>query len=143
MSLGWSERAAPAAGHALPSLVKGLTQEKIDRYGGVSGDGNPLHTDPQFAAATEFGGTIAHGMLVLASVSEMMTTAFGERWLAGGRLKVRFRAPARPGDTVKASGRVLRVGYDRTVCRVECRNQRNEALLDGEASVENEREGTE
>lgn len=127
-------------GSALPSLVKGLTQEKIDLYAGVSGDGNPLHTDPQFAAATEFGGTIAHGMLILAYVSEMMTAAFGERWLAGGRLKVRFRGPARPGDTVTASGQVLRVENGCTVCRVECRNQRNEALLDGEASVENEGE---
>jgi len=136
--MGWSEQAAPAAGSALPSLVKALSQAKIDRYAGVSGDGNPLHTDPQFAAATEFGGTIAHGMLILAYVSEMMTAAFGQRWLSGGRLKVRFRAPARPGDTVRASGRVLRVGYDRTVCRVECRNQRDELLLDGEAAVESE-----
>ncbi len=132
-----------AAGSALPTLVKTLAQEKIDRYAAVSGDGNPLHTDPQFAAATEFGGTIAHGMLLLAYISELMTAAFGERWLAGGRLKVRFRAPARPGDTVTASGQVLRVENGRTFCRVECRNQRNELLLDGEASVENERVGTE
>ncbi len=140
MRTGQSERSLPAVGSALPTLVRALTQEKIDRYAGVSGDGNPLHTDPQFAASTEFGGTIAHGLLVLAYVSEVMTAAFGERWLAGGRLKVRFRAPARPGDTVTASGQVLRVENGRTVSRVECRNQRNEALLDGEASVENEGE---
>ncbi len=139
--MGQRERSVPAAGSALPTLVKALTQEKIDRYGSVSGDFNPLHTDPQFAAATEFGGTIAHGMLVLAYVSEMMTAAFGERWLAGGWLKVRFRAPARPGDTVTASGQVLRVESGRTVCRVECRNQRNELLLDGEAAVGGEEEG--
>jgi 3-hydroxybutyryl-CoA dehydratase len=133
-----SERMTLAAGNALPSLVKALSQAKIDRYAGVSGDGNPLHTDPQFAAATEFGGTIAHGLLMLAYVSEMMTAAFGARWLGGGRLKVRFRAPARPGDTVTASGQVLRVEDGRTVCRVECRSRSGEVLLDGEAAVESE-----
>ena len=138
MSTRQGERLTLAAGSVLPSLVKALSQAKIDRYAGVSGDGNPLHTDPQFAAATEFGGTIAHGLLVLAYVSEMMTAAFGERWPGGGRLKVRFRAPARPGDTVTASGQVLRGEDGRTVCRVECRNQRDEVLLDGEAAVEGE-----
>jgi len=119
-------------------VTKALTQARIDRYAAVSGDGNPLHTDPQFAAATEFGGTIAHGMLILAYVSEMMTAAFGERWLGGGRLKVRFRAPARPGDTVTASGQLVGVEAGRTVCRVEARDQSGEVLLDGEAAIEGE-----
>lgn len=123
------------AGDALPSITKTLTQEKIDRYATVSGDDNPLHTDPAFAAATQFGGTIAHGMLVLAYISELMTAAFGVPWSASGNLKIRFRGAARPGDTVTASGRVLRVEGDKTSCEVECRNQIGEVLISGEASV--------
>lgn len=122
-------------GQELPPVVKELTQEKINRYAGPAGDHNPLHTDPQFAAGTQFGGTIAHGMLVLAYISEMMTAAFGRPWVEGGRLKVRFRAPARPGDTVTARGRVLRAEEGRTVCAVECVNQRGEVLIAGEAEV--------
>jgi 3-hydroxybutyryl-CoA dehydratase len=122
------------AGTQLAPVVKELTQEKINRYAEAGGDGNPIHTDPDFAARTQFGGTIAHGMLVLAYLSEMMTAAFGQAWLAGGRLKVRFKAPARPGDTVSATGRVLRVEDGRAVCAVECRNQRDEVLVGGEAA---------
>ena len=122
-------------GVELGPVVKALTQAKIDRYALAGGDGNPLHTDPQFAAKTQFGGTVAHGMLVLAYLSEMLTAAFGEAWLAGGRLKVRFRAPARPGDTVTAAGRVVRSEGGCTVCEVECRNQRGEVLVSGEAEV--------
>lgn len=122
-------------GTRLTPVVRELTQEKIVRYAEAGGDGNPLHTDPEFAAGTQFGGTIAHGLLVLAYLSEMMTAAFGQAWLSGGRLKVRFRAPARPGDTVSAVGRVLRAEDGRTVCAVECRNQRGEALVSGEAEV--------
>ena len=127
---------AVRAGDVLPVVVKTLTQGKIDRYAAVSGDGNPLHTNPAFAAKTRFGGTVAHGMLVLAYLSEMLTAAFGEAWLRSGRLKVRFRAPARPGDTVTASGSVIRNQSGRTCCEVQCANQRGEVLISGEAEVE-------
>jgi 3-hydroxybutyryl-CoA dehydratase len=121
-------------GAELAPVVKEITQEKINRYALASGDGNPLHTDPEFAAKTMFGGTIAHGMLILAYLSEMMTAAFGRAWLSGGRLKVRFKAPARPGDTVSAVGRVVRAEGGRTVCEVECRNQEGTVLVGGEAA---------
>jgi 3-hydroxybutyryl-CoA dehydratase len=124
-----------AAGAALPTVTKTITQEKINAYALAGGDGNPLHTDAAFAANTQFGGTIAHGMLVLAYVSEMLTAAFGEDWLAGGRLKVRFRAPARPGDTLTSSGKVTGVEGGETLCAVECRNESGEVLVSGEAEV--------
>ena len=127
--------AAPLTGSELAPVVKELTQDKINGYAGASGDGNPLHIDRGFAAKSQFGGTIAHGMLILAYLSEMMTAAFGQSWLSGGRLKARFRAPARPGDTVTALGRVLRVEGGRTLCAVECRNQRDEVLVTAEAEV--------
>ncbi|MCH8921435.1 MAG: MaoC family dehydratase, partial [Chloroflexi bacterium] len=53
-------------GAELTPVVVELTQDKIDRYALAGGDGNPLHTDPEFAATTQFGRTIAHGMLILA-----------------------------------------------------------------------------
>src|SRR3972149_4844236 len=84
-------------GAELAAAVKEITQEKINRYAQAGGDGNPLPTHPELAAQTMFGGTIAHGMLILAYLSEMMTAAFGEDWLSGGRLKVRVKAPSRPG----------------------------------------------
>src|SRR3989337_2739102 len=122
-------------GADLAPVVKEITQEKINRYAQAGGDGNPLHTDPEFADQTMFGGTIAHGMLILAYLSEMMTASFGQAWLSGGRLKVRFKAPARPGDTVSAVGHVVRAEGGRTVCAVECRNQAGETLVSGEAEV--------
>ena len=120
---------------SLPVVTKTITQEKINRYADASGDHNLLHLDPAFAATTQFGGTIAHGILVLAYVSEMMMTAFGEAWLRGGRLKIRFRGAARPGDTVTASGRVVRVEGGETKCEVECRNQTGDVLVSGDAEV--------
>ena len=119
----------------LPSLAKTLSQDKIDRYARASGDFNPIHVDPAFAAQTPFGGTIAHGMLLLAYLSEMLTVAFGRAWLAGGRLKIRFKGAARPGDVVTARGRVQRVKGERGICSVECLNQQGQVLVAGQAEV--------
>ncbi len=124
-------------GRELPLLSKALTQEKIDGYARASGDFNPIHVDPAFAAATPFGGTIAHGMLLLAYLSEMLTTAFGRAWLSGGRLKVRFKGVARPGDTLTMRGRVERVQDEgqRLFAAVECVNQAGDVLVAGDAEV--------
>jgi len=119
----------------LSAVTKTITQQKISRYADASGDHNRLHLDPAFASTTQFGGTIAHGMLILAYVSEMMTAFFDEAWLTDGRLKVRFRGAARPGDIVTASGRVVHVEGGKTTCEVECRNQAGDLLISGEAGV--------
>ena len=87
----------------VPSVTRRVTQEAIDRYAAASGDFNPIHVDPEYGRRTPFGGTIAHGMLVLAYVCEALTAEFGRRWWEGGRLKVRFKAPARPGDLLVVS----------------------------------------
>lgn len=127
------------AGVILPELKKTVTQADISLYARASRDFNPIHIDPEFAKKTPLGGTIAHGMLILAYVSQMLTDAFGIEWLTGGRLDLRFKAPARPGDTVTVSGVVAAVqdaGGARLVSiNVDCRNQKDETVITGEASV--------
>ena len=126
-------------GAELPSLAKTLSQEKIDRYARASGDFNPIHVDPAFAAQTPFGGTIAHGMLLLAYLSQVLTAAFGQAWLSDGRLKVRFKGAARSEETVTVGGHVQRVqeGHEgrRLWCDVGCLNQQGEVLVAGQVEV--------
>lgn len=126
-------------GMVLPVLEKDIRQEQINQYARASKDFNPIHIDEEFARKTPFGGTVAHGMLILAFVSEMMTAAFGMDWITAGKLNVRFKSPARPGDTLRVSGRVRSTEDlgDRTIvhCEVLCQNQRGETVIAGEASV--------
>jgi 3-hydroxybutyryl-CoA dehydratase len=82
------------------------------------------------------GGTIAHGMLVLTLISEMLTAALEDVWLSSGSLDVRFRAPARPGDTLTARARPSSVDAVRARYNVECVNQNDEVLISGTAEVE-------
>jgi len=124
---------------ALNPVVKHITQEKINLYAEASGDFNPIHVDESFAAKTPLGGTIAHGMLNLAYVSEMMTSAFGQSWLSGGKLRARFKEPARPGDTLTINGKIDCVeqkdGVSYANCSFECRNQKGETIVTGETIV--------
>jgi len=126
-------------GMTLPSVAKHITQEGINLYAEASGDFNPIHIDESFAAQTPLGGTIAHGMLILAYLSEMMTLAFGKSWLANGRLAARFKAPARPGDTVTVTGNINSIedkdGISHIRCSLECRNQKDETIVVGDAMV--------
>ena len=107
-------------GDALPQVRKVVDQARIHRYAEASGDFNPIHIDREFAATTQFGGTIAHGMMVAATISEMMTAAFGENWLRTGKMKIRFRSPVKPGQRVTAQGNLRRIIEDGDATRVVC-----------------------
>lgn len=126
-------------GMAFPPVVKHITQEKINLYAEASGDFNPIHVDESFAASTPFGGTIAHGMLNLAYVSEMMASVFGEDWSSSGRLRAKFKEVARPGDTLTVNSAVNSIedrdGVSYANCSFEVRNQKDEVVVAGEATA--------
>lgn len=127
-------------GTNLPEVTKVVTQENINLYAEASKDFNPIHIDSAFAGNTALGGTIAHGMLILAYLSQMMSSAFGRHWLNTGKLNVRFKAPARPGDTVTAAGKVSKIdkSKDRVSvnCNVLCKNQKGVVIITGDATIE-------
>lgn len=127
-------------GRDLGALTRTVTQERIDRYAEASGDHNPIHLDPRFAARSPFGTTVAHGMLLLAYVSTSLTRTIGLAWVGGGALKARFRQPALAGATVTVRGRVDRVengsdGVQYAVCAVRLEDSGGEALITGDARV--------
>ena len=125
------------AGADLPTLSRTVTLETLRNYAEASGDHNPVHTDPDFAATTPFERPIAHGMLLLAYVMELLTTTFGAAWITSGRLKARFRKPAYVDSAVSAWGRVTRVDGDtgRIQLAIGCRDEEGAELVTGTAEV--------
>jgi acyl dehydratase len=47
-----------------------LLQADIDRFARLTGDDNPIHCDPAFAAKSHFGATVAHGMMLYACIAK-------------------------------------------------------------------------
>jgi 3-hydroxybutyryl-CoA dehydratase len=129
-------------GETIPSLTFRVTQEHINRYAEASGDFNPLHLDEAFAKNTPFKGTIAHGLMTLAFVSQMMTRWNYRRWLFGGELDVKFVGPVRPGDAVTVMGKVVEKDEVNRLVKVELdvKNERGEAVLAGTAQLSFENE---
>ena len=126
-------------GDQLPRVERLIDQDQVDRYARAAGDFNPVHIDHEFAKSSQFGRTIAHGMLIAASISEVMTTAFKVDWLRSGRMKLRFRAPVYPGDTIVTQGEIQDIreksGKREAICSVDVRKQDGELVISGEATV--------
>lgn len=132
--------AAPVVGEALGPLMVAVTAERVYAYAEASGDFNPIHVDPAFAATTDFGAPIAHGMLLLAYMAQLLDARFGRDWGATGTLEARFRAPALVGSTVTVRGTVYAVdtgtdGARRVECRLSCEDTGGQALVTATATV--------
>ena len=131
--------AAAAAGEAVGPLVKRVTQAQIDAYADASGDHNPIHVNPAAARALGLEGTIAHGMLSMAFLGQLVTDWLAELPEPGGwltRLRVRFQAMVRPEDTLTCRG-ALAPGAEgeRRSLQVWADNQHGERVTSGEAEV--------
>ena len=116
--------------------AKTITDADIVLFAGVSTDVNAVHMDEEFGKTTMFGGRIAHGMLS----ASLLSAVLGNRMPGPGTIylsqSLRFRAPVRPGDTVRAKATVKEVIVDKcrvvvdTVCTVG-----DKVVIDGEATL--------
>jgi 3-hydroxybutyryl-CoA dehydratase len=119
----------------VPPITRLIDQRRVDRYAVAARDPNPIHRETPEATASQFGRSVAHGMLVLALLSEAMTNAFGDRWASGGSLKVRFRAPALPPVTVTAHATLRSAEGGLATYDVACEDEHGELLISGTASA--------
>jgi acyl dehydratase len=79
----------------------------ISAFALSTGDTNPLHHDPAFAAGTRFGGIIASGSHVSALLMGMCAGHFADKGTnVGLDFAFRFQAPIRVDDTVTMRWRV-------------------------------------
>lgn len=51
-------------GDSQTSIVRSFSQDDFDCFARLSGDNNPIHVDPEYAASSRFGRTVAHGLLL-------------------------------------------------------------------------------
>ena len=76
-----------------------ITPGMIAAFADVTGDHNPLQTDPAYAEP-RFGGVIADGALLVGFFSAILASQLPGPGSVARSLNVRFKAPARPGDEV-------------------------------------------
>ena len=96
----------PAVGETRRSAWLTIDQAMIDRFADATGDRSFIHVDPEQAAQTPFGGTIAHGFLLLSLVAplyiDIMPPPAGTRFgLNYGIDRLRFLRPVPAGSRVR------------------------------------------
>lgn len=96
-------------GEVVETPARTVTEADVVNFAGLSGDFNPLHTDSKFAATTQFGQRIAHGLLGLAFVSGLLgrLNLFDGTALAFVELRWKFLRPVYFGDTLRARQTVV------------------------------------
>jgi acyl dehydratase len=113
-----------------------VTQETINAYADLSGDYNPLHVDPEVAAKSEFGGTIAHGPIALHSFLRSVTAWLGVDALpAETEVKVTYRAPTRPDDEVTCELRECTAEDGHMAIEADCVTQAGTTVVSIRARV--------
>ena len=118
------------------STSKTVTEADIILFAGISTDVNPAHLDEEYAKGTMFGGRIAHGMLSAGFISAVLANHLPGPGTIYLSQTLKFKAPVRPGDTVRATVTVKEVNVARnrvtldTVCTVA-----GKVVIEGECQM--------
>lgn len=118
------------------SFAKTVSEADVVLFAGVSGDTNPVHINEEFAKNTMFKTRIAHGMLSAGFISAVLGTKLPGQGAIYMSQSLKFKAPVRIGDTVKATATVTEIIPEKkrvvmkTVCTVG-----ETVVLEGEAML--------
>jgi acyl dehydratase len=125
-----------AVGQALPSLMKDVSQRRIDVYSGVRP--RSIHSDEAWARQKGFRGCLAQGMMSTAYVSQMMVELLGPGFARGGTMSLAFIKPVYAGDRLTVRGIIKDKqsdnGATRVVVEVWVENQHGEKTAVGHAT---------
>lgn len=119
------------------STQKTISETDVYLFAGITGDFNPVHINQVEAEKTMFKGRIVHGILctgLLSAVMAMNLPGPGTIYL-GQELK--FVAPVRIGDTIKAEVEVAELNLEKNIAKLKttCFNQDGKAVITGMATV--------
>ncbi|WP_017461020.1 bifunctional enoyl-CoA hydratase/phosphate acetyltransferase [Dyella ginsengisoli] len=119
------------------AIERTLTAEDIQLFAVMSGDVNPQHLDPDFAASTRFHGVIAHGMWGAALISAVLGTRLPGPGTIYLSQTLKFLAPVHIGDTltIRVTVRSRDEARKELVLDCSCIDQAGQCAIKGEALV--------
>jgi acyl dehydratase len=110
-------RGAPAVGQ-IARRERQVSLRDIELFTEISGDRNPLHYDPEFAAASPFGAVIVQGGVTTAVLNAVVAEDLPGPGSVFLNLNLDFRAPVRPGDTITGEVEVVAVRPDKPIANL-------------------------
>src|SRR6201981_1392672 len=118
------------------TLSKTIAASGVVGFAQLTGDRNPIHLSEHFAAKTQFGKRIAHGLYTASLISAVLGTRLpGPRDVYISQT-LNFRAPVKIGDTVEVGVTVAELIPEKQRARLSCTcSVGDDVVLDGEALV--------
>lgn len=95
------------------SAIRSFSAGDIDEYVALTDDGNAFYTDPVFAHSRGFEGTIVPLPLLAGMFSDLLGTRLPGRGTGWMKQSLRLRSPARLGELLTASVRIMRLRGDK------------------------------
>jgi 3-hydroxybutyryl-CoA dehydratase len=86
-----------------------FTKEDIDRFAALSGDANPLHTEPDFAQQVGWQDQVVHGMLTASVFSRLVGMLLPGKFALLHEVDAKFKRPVFPGMELEVAGSVTYV----------------------------------
>lgn len=125
-------------GDKLAELEKGpINRTQLALFAGASGDHNPIHLDDEEARKGGLPGVIAHGMLNMAFLGQLLTDRFPQQNIR--EFAVQFRAMAFPGDVIRCcaevTGKSTEDGENIVDLKIDALNAAGDVILTGTARV--------
>ncbi|ADI02837.1 MaoC domain protein dehydratase [Syntrophothermus lipocalidus DSM 12680] len=117
------------------AFSKTVSETDVYLFAGITGDMNPVHVNREFAAETPFRKPIAHGVLGLGLISNVLGTQLPGPGSIYVQQSIKFTKPVYVGDTITAMVEVIEKDAQRNKVRLRtwCQNQDGVIVMDGEA----------
>jgi acyl dehydratase len=96
-----------------------FTQENVNQFAAVTGDNNPVHINPDFAAKTIFKRPIMHGMLGASVFSKIFGTTFPGEGTIYLKQSLTFLLPMYVDTPYQASFTVIELLKEKRRMRIE------------------------
>ncbi len=88
------------------SVDREITAEDVRAFADITGDDNPLHVDPEYAATTRFEKPIVHGVFLAGIISKVLGRDFPGHGSVAVSITCKFLRPVPVGSTVTAEVKV-------------------------------------
>ena len=114
---------------------KTVTESDVYGIAGITGDFNPAHIDAEYARGTYFKERIAHGILSVGFISNVLGMQLPGPGCVYIKQDVNFLAPVYFGDTITARVEVIELNHEknRVTLSTMCSNQNGKKVIDGVA----------
>jgi acyl dehydratase len=114
-----------------------LGPDEVEAFATISGDRNPLHFDPDFAARTRIGRLVVQGGLTTGLFNALVAMELPGPGSVFLHQEWDYPAPVYVGDTVTAEAEVIEARADKPITRLRClaRRQDGTEVLRGECLV--------